>query len=37
MVYSNECFVRPTIIGMEFCQKKDDEDWFDESLIKQKQ
>lgn len=37
MVYSDECFVRPTNIGIEFCRKKDDEDWLDERFIKQKQ
>jgi hypothetical protein len=31
MFYSN--FEHPTIIGIEFCQNKDDEDWLDEILI----
>jgi hypothetical protein len=37
MVYSDERFVCPTNIGIEFCRKKYDEDWLDERFIKQKE
>ncbi len=28
MICSDECYVRPKNIGIKFCLKKDDEDWF---------
>jgi hypothetical protein len=37
MVYSDECFVHPTNIEIEFFRKRNEENWLDERFIKQKQ
>jgi hypothetical protein len=34
-VFSDECFVKPSKTGIDFCRKLDNEDWLDERFIKQ--
>ena len=36
LVFSDECFVRPTKTGIEYCRKMDDEDWCNKEFIKEK-
>ncbi len=33
-VFSDECFVKPTKTGIDFCRKFDNEDWLDERFNK---
>ncbi len=36
-MFSDECFVRPSKTGIEFCRKFDHEDWCDERFVSETQ